>query len=672
MNTVTCNPAHETQKWGAYEEYKCPNKLWPPTVPSSWVVMPLKQGWDVRLGKMLQPQPNSVSDTLEPYLRSANICWHGVDTSDVKEMWLSTNDKDLYEIAAGDLLVCEGGDVGTAAIWRGSVKPCYIQNAVHRLRPKRDVCNEFLYYWLYSLKHAGVVDLVCNRATIAHLTGDKLGNLPVACPELTEQRAIVAFLDRETAKIDALISAKERQTELLREKRMAIISRAVTKGVDADASRKDSGIEWLAEIPAHWEVKRLRFVCCVQTGITLGQQYAGRDLIKRTYLRVANVQDGYLNLDTITEIALPVDDVQRYELRRGDVLMTEGGDFDKLGRGYVWEGQLDGCLHQNHIFAVRPRLEELEPYYLALLLSSSHAKHYFTRTSQKTTNLATTNITKVRDFPLLLPPKSEQAKILAFVDVETSKIEALIGKIQEHIDKLHEHRTALISAAVTGQIDVREQVVVQQPVVVVAEKPRQSRTANTFFRRQVLAAEIVSRHQDTPRFGRVKLQKTLVLAEYHLGLDDIDSRPFRAAAGPFDNQMMRSIHKQLEKQKWYKPIKTERAGCAYQPMSNCGEHRKYFDRYWGGKKGDFDKLMGLLKPLKTDEAEIVATLYMAWNDFLISEQSLDDSRLIDEVLNNWDPAKTKYQPQVWQYWLDWMRKNELVPWGYGKLTGRRR
>ena len=178
---------------------------------------------------------------------------------------------------------------------------------------------------------------------------------------------------------------------------------------------RDSEIQWVGRIPRHWDVVRLKFVSMLQGGITLGKQYGDRQLVCRPYLRVANVQDGYLDLREITEIELPIEDVRRYELRPGDVLMTEGGDNDKLGRGYVWEAQIPGCLHQNHIFCVRPRRDTLNPRFLAALMTSDHGKTYFTSTAHQTTNLASTNSTKLGNFPLLLPPSSEQRSILSFL-----------------------------------------------------------------------------------------------------------------------------------------------------------------------------------------------------------------------------------------------------------------
>lgn len=216
---------------------------------------------------------------------------------------------------------------------------------------------------------------------------------------------------------------------------------------------KPSGVEWLGDVPEHWRVGQLGHYSRVQSGLTLGKTYDRDDLVARPYLRVANVQDGFVDLAEVTEVRLPRSEVGRYELLAGDVLMTEGGDFDKLGRGCVWSGEVQGCLHQNHVFAVRPDSGRLLPAFLAALTASATGRHYFTSTSQQSTNLATTSRTKVKAFPILLPPLPEQRAIADFLDRETGRIGALIGKKRRLIELLEEKRSALISHAVTKGLD---------------------------------------------------------------------------------------------------------------------------------------------------------------------------------------------------------------------------
>ena len=304
------------------------------------------------------------------------------------------------------------------------------------------------YEWLRKESSGG-------GSTRAALTCEFLRSVQILVPPLKEQRRIAGFLDRETAKIDALVAKKEELIELLQEKRAALITHAVAKGLDPNVPMKDSGIEWLGEIPAHWRTKKLKTVSSVQTGVTLGKKYDNVALEARPYLRVANVQDGYLDLEEITDVELPAGEVGRYELQAGDVLMTEGGDFDKLGRGYVWDGQIRGCLHQNHIFAVRPQIEKLRPRFLSTVLSSSYGRAYFTATSKQATNLASTNSTKLGNFPVPLPAPGEQDEILKNIGCQVDPLDLVQSRARQGLRLLNELRTALISAAVTGKIDVR-------------------------------------------------------------------------------------------------------------------------------------------------------------------------------------------------------------------------
>ena len=150
---------------------------------------------------------------------------------------------------------------------------------------------------------------------------------------LPEQRAIATYLDNETTKIDALIAEKERLLSLLAEKRRALITQAVTRGLNPDVPMRDSGVEWLGEIPGHWEISKLKMLGRVRTGIPKGRNLGNRETVTLPYLRVANVQDGYLNLSDVAKIEVLPEEAQTYRLEKGDVLMNEGGDADKLGRG---------------------------------------------------------------------------------------------------------------------------------------------------------------------------------------------------------------------------------------------------------------------------------------------------------------------------------------------------
>jgi type I restriction enzyme S subunit len=179
-----------------------------------------------------------------------------------------------------------------------------------------------------------------------------------------------------------------------------------------------------AEHQARWIEKPLDQCALIQTGVSKGRKMSPETLISVPYLRVANVQDGYLDLSEIKEIHVRPQDVPRYALQSGDVLLTEGGDFDKLGRGFVWNGELPECIHQNHVFAVRVDQSQLDPHFFAYQAQSPHGKQYFLSVAHKTTNLACINTTKLKAFPVRIPPLPEQKEIVHILSTVQRAIKA--------------------------------------------------------------------------------------------------------------------------------------------------------------------------------------------------------------------------------------------------------
>lgn len=205
----------EWARWRTYPEYEDSGVHWLGKIPTHWTVAPLYARFEVALGKMLDAKRIS-GDHLGPYLRNIDVQWDKVNIDNLPTMDFHPTERDRYLLQEGDLLVCEGGEVGRTAVWRAELPECFYQKAIHRVRPLGDA-NEprFLFYIMYAASKLGVFTAGGNPNTIDHLTAVQLRHYRFAFPSVAEQRAIAAFLDRETAKIDALIAKKERLIELL-------------------------------------------------------------------------------------------------------------------------------------------------------------------------------------------------------------------------------------------------------------------------------------------------------------------------------------------------------------------------------------------------------------------------------------------------------------------------
>lgn len=373
---------------------------------------------------------------------------------------LSSREQRVAKLIAGDLLVTKSSGsalhLGKTAEVTNNIEDmrCCFSNFMQRLRVNGKAYSRYLYWILNG--DCGREQLLFRGTTttgLANLSAEVINSTIIPLPSTTEQLVIAAFLDRKTAAIDALIKKKQKLIELLQEQRIAIISHAVTKGLNPKAAMKDSGVAWLGEVPEHWIVKPLKFLCEVRGGVTKGRSLGDTETVELPYLRVANVQDGHLNLTDVATIEVSVSEVERYSLKVGDILMNEGGDNDKLGRGALWTGEIEPCLHQNHVFAVRPK--SIESEWIALITQSNYAKFYFYQQAKQTTNLASISSTNLKQLPVVLPPEHERQRILEHVDRATFLLDRILDGITAGAEKLKEYRTALISAAVTGKIDVR-------------------------------------------------------------------------------------------------------------------------------------------------------------------------------------------------------------------------
>lgn len=280
-------------------------------------------------------------------------------------------------------------------------------------------------------------------------------NQPLLLPSKEDQNKISAYLDSKCSHIDIILFKIRSSIEEYKKLKQAVITQAVTKGVRGEWEMKDSEVEWIGEIPKEWRKTQLRHCATIKSGITLGKSYSKDTvLIERPYLRVANVQGGYVDLNDLATIEVTPDEDLKYRLHSGDVLMTEGGDRDKLGRGCVWHNEIEPCLHQNHVFAVQTNETILLPEFLEYLTASDVGRSYFDVTAIKTTNLACTSSSKVLAFTIPLPPIEEQIEIVGFIKKRSLELNKLIMKKEMLVQELESYKKSLIYEVVTGKREV--------------------------------------------------------------------------------------------------------------------------------------------------------------------------------------------------------------------------
>ena len=297
----------------------------------------------------------------------------------------------------------------------------------------------------YKWGHGIVDDLWTTR-------WQEMKRILVPVPPYETQSAIAAYLDTQCAKIDEIIAQAKASIEDYKQWKASIIYEAVTKGLNPNVEMKDSGIEWVGNVPAHWRVTKIKNFVSLRSGITLGKQYPpDAQLVSRPYLRVANVKAEHVDLQDVATIMVTIEEAEKNALKPGELLMTEGGDRDKLGRGTIWHGEIPGCLHQNHVFAVQVDEKYMLTKFLDYLTASPVGREYFDLTAKKTTNLASTNATTILQFSVPIPPLTEQEKIITILDRNTATINEVIAEKETLVSDLESYKKSLIYEVVTGK-----------------------------------------------------------------------------------------------------------------------------------------------------------------------------------------------------------------------------
>ena len=437
-----------------YPKYKPSGVEWLGEVPMHWGATRLKRISDVRLS-------NVDKHTVEGQ-QAIKLCNY-VDvyknnriTSKIDFMVASASDEQIARLtlAKGDVIITKDSetpsDIGVPALVDEGISDLVCGYHLALIRPTSSL-GQYLSYLFQSHFVRSVFEVEATGMTRYALGKYSIENLSFTAPTVDEQSAIATFLDRETAKIDTLISKQEKLIELLKEKRQAIISHAVTKGLNPKAKMKDSGIEWLGEVPEHWDVRRLS---TLTTKITNGYVGPTRDILVDSgirYLQSLHIKENRISFDP----PYYVDNewsVQHSKsiLAKEDVLVVQTGD---IGQAACISDEFIGC-NCHALIILSPKRGTVIGEWISWGLNSDYG--FNTLLSIQTGALHPhLNCGNVKDVAIPLPPVDEQNKIIDYLKSEMGKIDGLITKSKIAIELQIEHRSALISAAVTGKIDVR-------------------------------------------------------------------------------------------------------------------------------------------------------------------------------------------------------------------------
>ena len=611
-----------------YLQYKDSGIKWLRKIPAHWKITRFKYGINlIESGKRDLVEHSDYLSIGGEHI-GTNYKLNLKNLKYISEEFYNKNKRGRVQI--GDILIVkDGATIG---------KTAYVD--AHQLKQKmllnehvyRIVAHKYIYHFVLSLFFQSKIWSENNSSAQEGLNLSTIRNIPLLKPLKEEQEFIADFLDKKTSKIDSLVKKKEKQIELLKEKRLALITQAVTKGLHPDIKMKKSGIEWLGKIPAHWNLLSLKYVTKFKYGDSLSE-------INRISGNISVYgSNGVIGSHDVSNTKQPV------------IVIGRKGSF----------GKVHYC--NKPIFAIDTT------FYVDSTSTTNNIKWLYyclqwLQLDSYSKDSAVPGLAREDAYDKQLPfcDPNEQKDIVDFLDKKTSKIDSLIEKIEKSITLLKEYRKALITSAVTGKIDVRELQKIKDNIIPLQKMKK----ANPLFKTAVLGAEIVAQMKDSPHFGRTKFMKTLYLCEAHLQMP-LQGKYKREAAGPLDNNLYKA-EGIMKKQGWFKTVKIG-SMYKYKSLQSPNGYKKYFDKYWNEYQDKLNSLLSLVKKWTTEQSEIIDTVFAVWNDLLIENKTPSDEEIIYEVKHNWHYKKQRFSDNRLKKAIKWMKENHLIPQGYGLKT----
>lgn len=435
-----------------YDKYKDSGVEWIGEIPSHWSTIKVKYlaKENVQYGLNIGSE-NYVENGVR-FLRTTDIDDYGKIQDE--GVFLSNDAVDAcYILKEGDFLISRSGTIGRAYVHgKQKVKYSYAGYLV------RFVFGYFTYakYLFYITKSESFAQWLASmsvESTIGNVNGQKYANFQFMLPSKEETETILHFLDAKTSKIDMLIEAKRRQIELLKEQRTAVINHAVTKGLDPNVEMKDSGVYWLGEIPKHWGVKKLKYLLVGKLKYGANESAESDDKSMPRYIRITDFgENGVLKDETFR--SLPMGIAKEYLLNEGDILFARSGAT--VGKTFQFKNYNGVACFAGYLIKASPDsqicLSDFLYYFTKSLLYENWKNSVFIQAT-----IQNIGADKYQNLMVVLPPIEEQYKITNYIESELSKIGKIISKAEKQIELLTEYRTALISEAVTGKIDVRRE-----------------------------------------------------------------------------------------------------------------------------------------------------------------------------------------------------------------------
>jgi type I restriction enzyme S subunit len=419
-------------------------------LPPGWSVQQLGDVATTALGKMLD-RGKARGHSQVPYLRNVNVQWGRIDTGDVLTMELADDERDRFAVEKGDLLVCEGGEIGRAAIWHGRSEYIAYQKALHRVRPSDAVESRYLLHLLRHLAVSGQLAKHATGTTIAHLPQQQLRRLRIPVPPLEDQRRIVNILEDHLSRLDASVTGLDSASRRAMLLTLTSSMQAITRVGSTTTSRSVSYGDREVAVPRGWQASTVGDEASLVQYGTSSKTSEAADLDAIAVLRMGNLHGGAIVTDKLKYLPRDHPEVASLLLQRGDLLFNRTNSAELVGKSAVFDRDDNSMTFASYLIRVRFG-PAVRPAWANLVINSPLGRAYIRSVASQQVGQANVNGTKLKAFPLMLPPLDVQDRLLARHEAVDETRRRLVAQVAQTRQRTSLLRRALLQAAFTGRL----------------------------------------------------------------------------------------------------------------------------------------------------------------------------------------------------------------------------
>ena len=616
---------------------------WIGKIPETWGISKLKY-----IGKYINGyafKPSDWSDTGRKIIRIQDLTG-SYDNPNYYDGDIDSK----YVIKNGDILVSWAATLD-AFIWHKDEG--LLNQHIFKAIPDKKIIDYNFFFWMIKIAMENMNNDNKHGIFMQHVTLDVFNNFTIPLPKISEQSRIATFLTSRCDEINAVLEKTRASIKEYKKLKLAVITQAVTKGIRGDRPMKDSGSIWFGNIPVDWDMKKIKYLFHIKKDI------AGQE----GYTVLSITQKGIMPKDLSKNEGQLAESYSHYQLvNPGDYAMNH---MDLL-TGWVDISKYTGVTSPDYRVFVLDDLESNNRSFYLYLMQMCYSNRIFYGLGQGVSGMGRWRLQadKFLNFSIVVPSKDEQQEIADYLDAKCAEIDNLISKKEQYISEIENYKKSLIYEYVTGKKECPAMVQNEDVSNAYPYFPAPVHASSARFAQAVLMSKILE--ESSKGMGRVKLEKTLFTIENHIGFN-FDTEYLREAAGPLDASIYECEKIITRRNKWFS-MKTSSYGVSYAPTNDVDKYKKYYAKYFSEYNSEIERIIDVFRNYTTEQAEIIATLFAAWNDAIIDKKQFTDDDIVDDVLNNWHESKRRFPRQVWLRAMNEIRKNHIIPKGYGKHT----